>query len=565
MRASWLWPVILILSMIAAALVTFVMPTMAATPAIVMWFLFVCPGMALVRALHLGERMIGWTLAVALSLSVDAIVVAIFLYAHFWSLPGMMSVLLAITLLGTCAQLIRPYRSAQPVQDALAVDTGAEDIMHASTLQMNRIGISSGSPATPEQTATNLEEIATAQLPVLSGAAGQARQNIAESSTMALSTISKGQTSDIETLATTHLPAVPVKTEELVSAIEQTPTLAMPRLPDTPEPAIEAIATAQLPVPANRVENDAQIPTRAVPGPEQASMRQFANGVPVTARLSQNEKNATAMKTVNIKKLRKPQLQENGPAVPPTPAAHDSASLPTDKAEKNDDEKTVIAADRRRKGNSGVAIDLQTFVTPQNGWGIQLLTAELYTTNDGGQHWQALSSTFEPRLPLLATASSPTPASVTYFQFFSAQDGMLHIGYTTDNAARRSSVSEQTLIYTTHDGGVNWQQTGTIEAPTCYTSHSATLGVLGPRFLWYQPCNVHTRQISISTDEGRTWQTINAQAPTRYLRVTEFRSPQVGRAYGYNTDNASAAHSRMVLTSNDGGQSWHEAQPSPMG
>ncbi|HLG78575.1 MAG TPA: hypothetical protein VKX46_19340 [Ktedonobacteraceae bacterium] len=563
MRTSWLWPVILIFSTAAAALVTFVMPTAAVTPLIVMWFLFVCPGMALVRAFHLGERMIGWTLGVALSFAVDAIVVIIFLYAHFWSLPGMMSVLLTITLLGACAQLIRPYRSAQPVQMILA-GSGSADMTHTPTLQMTQIGAFSGSPGAPALTAANFEEIATAQLPVLSRAAGQAGQNIAESSTMALSAISQNQASDVEALATNHLPAAPFKTAEPVSAIEQTPTLAMPSLPNTPESTIEAIGTAHLPVPANRVENHAQLSTRAVPGPEQASMQQLANGVSVPAQLSQDENNGTAMKTVNIKKLRRPQLHEHSPAVPPTSGTRDSAPFLAEKVEKNGDEKTAIVADRRRTGNSGVALDLQTFVTPQNGWGMQLLTAELYMTNDGGQHWRPLPSTFEPRLPLLATTTAPAPASLTFFQFFSAQDGMLHVGYTTDNAAR-NSVSEQTLIYTTHDGGVNWRQTGTIENPINYTPHSATLGVLGLRFLWYQPCNVHTRQISISIDEGRSWQTVQSQAPTRYLRVTEFRSPQLGRAYGYNSAADAASRNALLLTSNDGGQSWREAQPPSMG
>src|SRR5579883_2884865 len=177
MRTSWLWPVILIFSKAAAALVTFVMPTAAVTPLIVIWFLLVCPGLALVRAFHLGE---------------------------------MMSVLLTITLLGACAQLIRPYRSAQPVQIILA-GSGSADMTHTPTLQMTQIGAFSGSPGAPALTAANFEEIATAQLPVLSRAAGQAGQNIAESSTMALSAISQNQASDVEALATNHLPAAPLK------------------------------------------------------------------------------------------------------------------------------------------------------------------------------------------------------------------------------------------------------------------------------------------------------------------------------------------------------------------
>jgi hypothetical protein len=48
---TWLWPTILILSAIAAGLVTFVLPGIVVRPIVVMWFLFVCPGMVVIRFL----------------------------------------------------------------------------------------------------------------------------------------------------------------------------------------------------------------------------------------------------------------------------------------------------------------------------------------------------------------------------------------------------------------------------------------------------------------------------------------------------------------------------------
>ncbi|MFL5654295.1 MAG: hypothetical protein ACJ8CB_08975, partial [Ktedonobacteraceae bacterium] len=84
MRSSWLtwlWPTILILSAIAAGLVTFVLPDIVVRPVVVFWFLFVCPGMVVIRFLRLKELVVEWTLALALSFSIDAIIAGLQLYA----------------------------------------------------------------------------------------------------------------------------------------------------------------------------------------------------------------------------------------------------------------------------------------------------------------------------------------------------------------------------------------------------------------------------------------------------------------------------------------------------
>ena len=84
-RWSLLWPAVILLSALAAGLVNFVIPDVVGRPIIVMWFLFVCPGMVLVRFLRLSEAIAEWTLAIALSLSIDAIVAGIQMYAGLWS------------------------------------------------------------------------------------------------------------------------------------------------------------------------------------------------------------------------------------------------------------------------------------------------------------------------------------------------------------------------------------------------------------------------------------------------------------------------------------------------
>ncbi len=93
----WLWPAIIILSAIAAGLVTFVFTSTALRPMIVMWFLFVCPGMAVVGFFRLGD-VVKWTLAVALSFAIDGIVAGIVLYAGRWSPTGILGILIGLSL-----------------------------------------------------------------------------------------------------------------------------------------------------------------------------------------------------------------------------------------------------------------------------------------------------------------------------------------------------------------------------------------------------------------------------------------------------------------------------------
>lgn len=105
MRLSWLWPTVIILSAIAVGLVTFVMPDTPLRPLIVFWFLFICPGMAFVRLLHLKELVVEWTLALALSFFIDAVIGGIFLYAGRWSPTGILIILIGISLGGALLQL----------------------------------------------------------------------------------------------------------------------------------------------------------------------------------------------------------------------------------------------------------------------------------------------------------------------------------------------------------------------------------------------------------------------------------------------------------------------------
>jgi hypothetical protein len=105
MRPGWGWPVVIICSAVAASLVTFVTPATAARPIFVMWFLFVCPGMTLVRFFRIREVVVTWILALALSVSIDAIVASILLYGGRWSPTTTLSILIAYCLTGAVVLL----------------------------------------------------------------------------------------------------------------------------------------------------------------------------------------------------------------------------------------------------------------------------------------------------------------------------------------------------------------------------------------------------------------------------------------------------------------------------
>lgn len=101
MKVEWLWPCIIIVSTIAAAVVTLVVPLAQIRPLVVMWFLFFCPGMALMRFLRLHDVMAEWTLAIALSLALDAIVATSLMYAGRWSPLGTLIILMSLS--ASCA------------------------------------------------------------------------------------------------------------------------------------------------------------------------------------------------------------------------------------------------------------------------------------------------------------------------------------------------------------------------------------------------------------------------------------------------------------------------------
>ncbi len=107
-RYSWLWPTIIIISTLAVGFVNSLSRELVLRPIIVMWFLLVCPGMMLGRFLRLREPAVEWTLALALSLSIDAILAGIQLYAGRWSPTATLAILIYLCLGGSFIQIAIP-------------------------------------------------------------------------------------------------------------------------------------------------------------------------------------------------------------------------------------------------------------------------------------------------------------------------------------------------------------------------------------------------------------------------------------------------------------------------
>ncbi len=103
---AWLWPLLIILIAISAGLVTFVFPGTVIRPAVLMLFLIVCPGMAVVYFFRLTEAAVEWMLIIALSLAIDAFVAGGLLYAGRWSPPNILIILIGLCIISAIMRLL---------------------------------------------------------------------------------------------------------------------------------------------------------------------------------------------------------------------------------------------------------------------------------------------------------------------------------------------------------------------------------------------------------------------------------------------------------------------------
>ena len=103
---AWLWPAVIAASAVAAGGLVLGEVTSPTRSIVVAWFLVICPGMAIVRLLPVASGVIVLTLAVALSVALDALVAIPMLYAGAWSPTRGLVVLIALSLLGAALQAV---------------------------------------------------------------------------------------------------------------------------------------------------------------------------------------------------------------------------------------------------------------------------------------------------------------------------------------------------------------------------------------------------------------------------------------------------------------------------
>lgn len=113
MKRSLWWPTIISASALLSVVVT--LSGGALRPVVVSWFLLICPGMAMVRLLHIEDFVIELTLAVAFSIAISTVVAEMML-ARIWSSEGGLLVLVSVSMLGAALQIIDAKRRAVDVE-----------------------------------------------------------------------------------------------------------------------------------------------------------------------------------------------------------------------------------------------------------------------------------------------------------------------------------------------------------------------------------------------------------------------------------------------------------------
>ncbi len=270
MRRSWFWPLIILLSGIATELVIHLLPGQEITMLVTMWFLFVCPGMAFLRFFRLGTLVVEITIAVALSLSIDAVVTGIFLYAHAWNPTYTLLSLIICSSLAAIGQLVFMREPAiQVAQNDLSI-VGAGKVEEAATVAV---------PATHIAALIRNEDKRTVKAASVMAHADEL-SGLTEAKTVAH--MPAFPPTAIEEISTRMLPtAVPQKPR----LVEEVPTNMLPSIPATPRLADE-LPTNMMPIVHNNTRNTVEnMPTSMLPSMPPVPM---VPTVPTTPRLNED-------------------------------------------------------------------------------------------------------------------------------------------------------------------------------------------------------------------------------------------------------------------------------------
>jgi uncharacterized membrane protein len=104
-KALW-WPLVIVVSALAAGTLTFLQAVTPLRAAVGFWFLLVCPGMAYVRLLRVKAVYFQWVLAIALSIAIDTIVAQALLVTGNWSSRVALIVVIVVSMMGAAMQMV---------------------------------------------------------------------------------------------------------------------------------------------------------------------------------------------------------------------------------------------------------------------------------------------------------------------------------------------------------------------------------------------------------------------------------------------------------------------------
>ena len=124
MNHRFVWPIVVEVSAVLAAVVAAVDPGPPVAPAVALWFVLVCPGLPYVRLLDLGEPATEVLLAVALSISLQALVGLGLLWASAWTSVRVLGIAIVIALIGAFLETRHVLRMGQPHQVADPANSG---------------------------------------------------------------------------------------------------------------------------------------------------------------------------------------------------------------------------------------------------------------------------------------------------------------------------------------------------------------------------------------------------------------------------------------------------------
>lgn len=102
----WLWPAVLISSSLLIGLMALLNWQSPLRVWMALWFMVICPGMALQRLMGFRLSIQGWSLAIAFSLALDTLVGIILLYSGNWSWELGLGILVSLTIVSAILDLL---------------------------------------------------------------------------------------------------------------------------------------------------------------------------------------------------------------------------------------------------------------------------------------------------------------------------------------------------------------------------------------------------------------------------------------------------------------------------